>query len=304
MNTSVKRWLAKGAGTAAFWGVVAACATLSASQNIPKSAQAPASFPTATYAVEDLGVLYPGGNYGGPRAYAINASGTAVGYDDGGPCTLNAFVWDGTMQGVPDAGACSFAGSINASGHVAGSLDHSGGGGCYRAFRLVGGIMTDLPAQPANTPDHDFRCANGLGINDADIVVGNIVSNLCSNCSGWELREAAHINDIGQIVGYGSSSPTTIHAFRFAGSSITDLGIFLNGGISYALGINNSGVVVGAAYRDASGVGNYEAAVYKDQVGTMQNLNDLIPTSSGWLLKEATAINDSGQIVGWGLPQR
>jgi probable HAF family extracellular repeat protein len=32
----------------------------------------------------------------------------------------------------------------------------------------------------------------------------------------------------------------------------------------------------------------------------MQDLNNLISSSSGWTLLEATAINESGQIVGWG----
>jgi probable HAF family extracellular repeat protein len=32
----------------------------------------------------------------------------------------------------------------------------------------------------------------------------------------------------------------------------------------------------------------------------MQNLNDLIPADSGWVLSEAHGINDAGQIVGVG----
>jgi probable HAF family extracellular repeat protein len=31
----------------------------------------------------------------------------------------------------------------------------------------------------------------------------------------------------------------------------------------------------------------------------MQNLNDLIDPASGWVLREATGINERGQIVGW-----
>src|SRR5262249_43346542 len=37
-----------------------------------------------------------------------------------------------------------------------------------------------------------------------------------------------------------------------------------------------------------------------DQDGVMRNLNDLIPQGSGWVLGEATAVNDAGVIVGWG----
>jgi probable HAF family extracellular repeat protein len=32
----------------------------------------------------------------------------------------------------------------------------------------------------------------------------------------------------------------------------------------------------------------------------MQNLNELIDQSLGWVLREATGINDRGQIAGWG----
>ena len=32
----------------------------------------------------------------------------------------------------------------------------------------------------------------------------------------------------------------------------------------------------------------------------MLDLNNLIPANSGWLLQQATAINDQGQIVGYG----
>jgi probable HAF family extracellular repeat protein len=32
----------------------------------------------------------------------------------------------------------------------------------------------------------------------------------------------------------------------------------------------------------------------------MEDLNSLIPANSGWLLKQASAINDAGQIAGYG----
>ena len=32
----------------------------------------------------------------------------------------------------------------------------------------------------------------------------------------------------------------------------------------------------------------------------MADLNSLIPVNSGWTLRVANAINDSGQIAGWG----
>jgi probable HAF family extracellular repeat protein len=39
---------------------------------------------------------------------------------------------------------------------------------------------------------------------------------------------------------------------------------------------------------------------YLDNNGTMTDLNSLIDPHLGWTLETATAINDNGQIVGWG----
>ena len=54
----------------------------------------------------------------------------------------------------------------------------------------------------------------------------------------------------------------------------------------------NSGQVVGT-------VGNNSAFLWQNDLG-YKNLQNLLPTGSGWTLKSATAINDSGTIVGWG----
>jgi probable HAF family extracellular repeat protein len=62
---------------------------------------------------------------------------------------------------------------------------------------------------------------------------------------------------------------------------------------SDARGINDSGEVVGAL----SGGINH-AFLYRG--GTMFDLNNLIDPSSVWTIEAANAINDSGQIVGFG----
>ena len=43
----------------------------------------------------------------------------------------------------------------------------------------------------------------------------------------------------------------------------------------------------------------FHAFLYSN--GTMTDLNNLISPSFGWTLESATAINDNGQIVGYGL---
>jgi uncharacterized membrane protein len=59
--------------------------------------------------------------------------------------------------------------------------------------------------------------------------------------------------------------------------------------------LNDQDQVVGGAY-DVSD-GNI-AFVWRD--GVMENLNDLIPADSGWVLTEAAGVNNHGQIVGNG----
>ena len=79
--------------------------------------------------------------------------------------------------------------------------------------------------------------------------------------------------------------------------TVTDLGTLP--GYAYqsvATGINNSGQAVGYSV-DSSGM----AAFLWTSSSGMQDLNSLIPTTSGWHLTESTGINDSGEICGYGV---
>jgi len=122
---------------------------------------------------------------------------------------------------------------------------------------------------------------------------------------GWHLYNAAAINKKGVIVGYGqhtTKKKQVLDAYRYNPQThtVSDLGTFVGGGISYALDINSKGWIAGAAYLDGSGVGNFRAAVWQPGKPGAQNLNNLIPQGTGWVLRQATGINDQGQIVGWG----
>ena len=147
---------------------------------------------------------------------------------------------------------------------------------------------------------------------------------------------ACGINDNGQVVGYTINTGGTSHAWLYSSGMMTDLGT-LGGTNSYAYSINASGQVVGCYYtpNDAS----YHAFLYSGSTMTdlgalggtnstntianainasgqvvgvsaghaflysgsaMTDLNTLIDPLSGWTLKYAFAINDTGQIVGCG----
>ncbi len=69
-----------------------------------------------------------------------------------------------------------------------------------------------------------------------------------------------------------------------------------------ALGINNSGTIVGSAPGSSvtTPITSYNHAVVWQNL-KLQDLNALIPTGTGWTLVSANAINDQGWIVGTGM---
>lgn len=155
-----------------------------------------------------------------------------------------------------------------------------------------------------NTPDGDY-----WNIGDAFVYTsqtGIVDLNTIIVTHGWMLYNAAAINKKGIVVGYGlhkTKKIDVLDAYRYnpVSHAVVDLGTFPGGGISYASDINSHGWIVGTAYLDPSGRGNFRAAVWpKGKPGAL-NLNNLIPQNSGWTLAQATAINDLGQILAWGV---
>lgn len=155
----------------------------------------------------------------------------------------------------------SYAYGINASGQITGSFDASAIPFRSPAFLYENGAMTDIGILPG------YYAANAYGINDAGVIVG-------------------------EAVGSGN----TFVAFKYENGQMISLGA-LNGWRTAAYDINNHGVIVGIA---AVGMPQSSVAfIYIDD--QMIDLNTLIPADSGWHLLHANAINDLGQIVGWGL---
>lgn len=209
----------------------------------------------------------------------------------------------------------SYATAINTAGQVAGRgqrghvfryADGSGMqdlGNLYGAPAQANGINSqgwvvgwtatpDTPGGDIWNPGSAFLYAEGLGLIDLNAFV---------DTRKWQLRCAYAINDLGQIVGFGSHQGS-IRAFRldFKSKMVEELGTFPDGGISFAAALNSNGCVVGTAYLDASRADNFRAAVWLPGMLGAQDLNNLIPQTEGWLLRQATGINDAGQIVGWG----
>jgi probable HAF family extracellular repeat protein len=104
------------------------------------------------------------------------------------------------------------------------------------------------------------------------------------------------INNTGQVVGYSRVPGGDQRAFLYADGRLRNLGTFPGGTQSFAYGINKQGQVVGSSDAKESPL---HAFIYNNR--SMQDLNQMIPSDSGWVLTEARAINDVGQIVGYGI---
>jgi probable HAF family extracellular repeat protein len=175
------------------------------------------------------------------------------------------------------------------------------------AFLITGNIMKDL-----GTID-GFYSSQAFGINDAGQVVGSSYNNVqhvnhASVYSGngpmIDLDDALGGN--GYSVGYGINNNGVMvgvayNAFIYdtANSQMMDLGALGDpNNYSEGLGINNNGVAVGDVYINS--IYDNHAFVYSG--GSMQDLNTMMfDPASGWDLQYATAINDNGQIVGYGI---
>jgi probable HAF family extracellular repeat protein/autotransporter-associated beta strand protein len=228
-------------------------------------------------ATDDLGTL--GGT--NSAAQGVNTSGQVVGYSFiSGDSTTHPFrtvpnqaINPATDDLYPQEGSNgngNVAYAINNSGQVVGYATPPSGNSLYYAFRSV-----------------------------ANQTINYATDNL-GQLGGQNGSQAYGVNSMGQVVGAAwLPGNVTAHAFRTEANqpinpATDDLGTLPGTHGSKALGINSSGVVVGFSYNP-----NDIAFVFSGN-GPMQDLNSLIDPSLGVSLYQANAINDLGQIVGFG----
>jgi probable HAF family extracellular repeat protein len=255
-------------------------------------------------AMSDLGVLNSGDTFS--RATAINDSGTVVGQSIG--ATSSPFYYsNGQMRFVGSLGGnYGSANRINSAGQIVGISADSNG--VTHAFRSTGGTMADLGAFPTGS---NYSIA--YGINSSGNVTGysttdasgdydaffytsgspQDIGNLGGNSRGFAINDAGYIAGDSIVDGNGDQRVFLWHNGIFTDLGATAGAVSVDGG-----NLNNFNQVVGTLIFDLSDGTKNHGFLYSD--GVMVDVNTLLPANSGWTLRDAQAINDLGQIVGFG----
>lgn len=279
----------------------------------------------------NLSVLPGSNNFS--RGYAINDAGVVVGESDNN--SSRAFVYSGgamtgltRLAGDNDRGV---AHSVNNSGVIVGV---SSNGSVNRPTKWTYGDSTYVATDLGTLAGTATATGRAWDINDAGIAVGLSTSNvgnsqatmwdgasivnLGSLGGGGNFSQAYAVNDtklavgassngqtVGELIGTSSTTPLT-RAFVWDAGVMTELAPLdlyteSNNGPttnyhSVAMDVNALGQIVGNSQRIAGSAA--AATLWKN--GLPIDLNDLLPSGSGWTLLSAEGINDRGDIVGYG----
>jgi probable HAF family extracellular repeat protein len=243
--------------------------------------------------------------------YDINNRGQVVGKSTRPDGVTHAFLWD-PITGLQDLGSLGgycYAVSINDNGNVVGD-SYMSNGRVHGFLWSADGGMIDL-----GTFGGDYSWARGINnagqiVGDATPEVGLARSFLWDAVHGMqdlgtvaEIR-AATLNDRGWIVGSVTRSLPTEEFFPpntltsvvvWDGETLRDLGS-LAGVETLPKRINDHFQIVGNAWVPVDETPRWHAYLWEESTG-FQDLNDLVPADSPWVLYSAADINNGGSIL-------
>ena len=257
--------------------------------------------------MKDLGVLHGDDTSGG---VGINDSGAVVGYSKNAQSVYHAFLWTKktgmiALRKLP-GGTTNFAAAINAAGLIVGGSDFRNSNGNQDAVLWTpDGKIHDLGtlrgaqlSQAGGINSHNKVCGDASfssgGVAAFTWTKGGGIKRLSGFIRGG-VTVAFAINDSGVIVGNADTSASRHPALWNSVGRIRDLGT-LPGGFGTAFGVNDLNQVVGYSTTASN---DPHAFIWSAKTG-IQDLNDLIPSNSGWVLVWGSAITKAGQITGWG----
>ena len=260
------------------------------------------SFLVETGGLRDLGV---GPNNSYPRD--MNASGEVVGY-----FTTD---WDATTEGRDHAflysagvvtdlsvqfGRYLAVAGLNNHGDFVGNAENDEG------TAIVPFVCTNGVFALAGSPETQFA-----DINDAGLIMGTITSNssvLHAALFGndrvidlgvprgqlWSI--GLRLNNSGVAIGYSADAHDLRRAFVWSEGRMRSVRPLPRDKVTFLNDINDSGIAVGSS---SIPDGRKRAVIWRNN--HVRDLNKLIARDTGWLLIDATSINNQRQIVGGGL---
>lgn len=245
-------------------------------------------------------------------ASGINSSGEIVGWS-GSSYAASSWLYGGSPTNLLPSGGDGEGNAVNSTGSVGGYGWYNGES--FVAFVSINGTLTWLGTLNNLTPTGN-RSSMVKGLNDSNEAVGssiyqsgstnthafswaNGVMTDLGTLSGGDHSAAVAINNAGLIVGNSNATDGNIHAVFWQNGAISDLGELAGGSNSQANAVNNKGQIVGFSSIPSGGNVSTHAVLWQN--GVVTDLNSLLPANSGWVLDNATAITDTGLIIGSGI---
>lgn len=273
-------------------------------------------------ATTSLGRL-PKGTYS--TAVAFNSQGVAVGNGDVGDGRPHATLYrGGTVVDIEPRAANAYANYINADGVIVGNY-LKGFSGCANWIASIWsedaskpGRFNRVELQPYPGGDAKARCVFAMGANQSLQVAGYVQNSLFGQRGALWNNDAKHtlnlldplpgasssfawaINDLGQVV--GDSGNRGVLWNNDTAHTPIELPPLANGD-NYATArmINRLGHVLGSSgmLLPGSGTGSHSVIWRDGGVFDLQSLLDPV-SGAGWTIVSTAALNDLGQIVGYG----
>ena len=281
----------------------------------------------------DGGRMVDLGTMGGSNswAYGINDNGWMVGASGMATTNMHAFLCTNALMNpsMMDLGTLggsnSVAWMIDMHGDMVGwAAMTNGGQHAFFMTNFMSGSMMDMGTAGGTNSGANCINSNRMVVGYTMMSNGSMEPIMSTNplsgsasmmtmgmggMGGATGGQSWSVNDMGDTAGQAMMSGGNYHAFvsgggGMMGQTTVDLGT-LGGTNSIAYCLNNAGTAVGMAQTAA---GMPHAFIVTNVLGSgmggtvhMMDLNNLIPTNSGWELMVARGMNAAGQIVGWGM---
>ena len=279
------------------------------------------------YSVQAVGLANATGGVG------LNNAGTVVGYSTDSGLQKHAWTHTANAKTATEIGSGAMTGGINNTGAIAGTAFRDAAPEAVIWNPAPGPVLQDAYGLDIN--DTGYVTGGGVHGNRGSAFVQNANQTTWLDLGWWS--SAYDISNNGDVVGYYLTGSTS-RAFKWSSASGAVTLKTPQGRATYAHALNDAGTVAGSAefrrgnltaavwsnggLRDLGTLGGNQSAAYGISgigavVGSsldrwskrraflwdgteMQDLNSMIEASSGWVLEEASAINDAGQIAGLG----